>query len=57
MYIPVVSVLFNNREELRKKAEGEPDWDGRKEQYPEHDWNRSNCFKEAKIENSMTLLM
>lgn len=50
-----MSILFNNRKELEKNAEVEPDRDGRKERYPEHDWNGINCFREAKIKNSTTL--
>ena len=47
--------LYSNREELGKNAEVEQGRDGRKEQYPEHDWNTINWFKEAKIKSSMTL--
>lgn len=50
-----LTILFNNREELRKNAKGEPDRDGEEKRCPEHDWNRINCSEKAKIKNSSTI--
>lgn len=50
-------MLCNNREEPKTNVEVEPNRDGRREQYPEYDWSRINCFKETKIKNSTNLWM